>query len=194
MTPMLAKAAFVVLAVAWFVIRMPHARRARRTPVARSDRGPYEDALLLISLSGLGIVPLVYVATAFPAFAEYSFRPAQAWAGVAVAAAALWLFHLSHRALGRNWSVSLEVRQDHRFVTEGVYRRVRHPMYSAFWLWALAQALLLPNWVAGFAGILGFGTLFFGRIGREERMMLETFGMEYRDYMSRTDRIIPGIF
>jgi protein-S-isoprenylcysteine O-methyltransferase Ste14 len=194
MTPMLAKAAFVVLAVAWFVIRMPHARRARRVPVARSDRGPYDNVLLLISLSGLGIVPLLYVATGFPAFAEYSFRPAQAWAGVAVAAAALWLFYLSHRALGRNWSVSLEVRQSHRFVTEGVYGRVRHPMYAAFWLWALAQALLLPNWVAGPAGILGFGTLFFGRIGREERMMLETFGAEYREYMSRTDRIIPGIF
>ena len=194
MTPMLAKAAFVVLAVAWFVIRMPHARRARRTPVARSDRGPYEDALLLISLAGLGIVPLLYVATGFPALAEYSFRPAQAWAGVTVAAAALWLFYLSHRALGRSWSVSLEVRQNHRFVMEGVYRRVRHPMYAAFWLWALAQALLLPNWVAGLAGMLGFGTLFFGRIGREERMMLESFGTEYREYMSRTNRIIPWIF
>lgn len=194
MTPMLAKAAFVVLAVAWFVIRMPHARRARRTPVARSDRGPYEDALLLISLAGLGIVPLLYVATGFPAFAEYSFHPVQAWAGVTVAAAALWLFYLSHRALGRSWSVSLEVRQNHRFVMEGVYRRVRHPMYAAFWLWALAQALLLPNWVAGLAGMLGFGTLFFGRIGREERMMLESFGTEYREYMSRTNRIIPWIF
>ena len=194
MTPTLAKAAFVVLAVAWFVIRIPHARRARRTPVARSDRGPYEDVVLLISLSGLGVVPLLYVATGLPAFAEHSFHPVQAWAGVAVAAAALWLFYLSHRALGRNWSVSLEVRQSHRFVMEGVYRRVRHPMYAAFWLWALAQALLLPNWVAGFAGILGFGTLFFGRIGREERMMLESFGTEYREYMSRTDRISPWIF
>ena len=38
------------------------------------------------------------------------------------------------------------------------------------------------------------GTLFFGRIGREERMMLENFGSEYREYMSRTYRIIPWIF
>ena len=53
-------------------------------------------------------------------------------------------------------------------------------MYSAFWLWAIAQALLLPNWVGGFAGLVGFGTLFFGPVAREEQMMLETFGDSYR--------------
>ena len=49
-------------------------------------------------------------------------------------------------------------------------------MYTAFWLWALAQAILLPNWIAGFAGILGFGTLYLFRVRREEEMLLETFG------------------
>jgi protein-S-isoprenylcysteine O-methyltransferase Ste14 len=52
----------------------------------------------------------------------------------------------------------------------------------------------LPNWVAGFSGIVGFGILFFGRIAREERMMLETFGAPYREYMARTSRVIPMIF
>jgi len=47
MTPMLAKAAFVGLVVGWYVIRFPHARRSRRTPVTRSARGPRETALLL---------------------------------------------------------------------------------------------------------------------------------------------------
>jgi len=54
--------------------------------------------------------------------------------------------------------------------------------------------LLLPNWIAGLSGLVGFGTLFFARVGREERMMLETFGEEYRDYMARTKRVIPGIY
>jgi protein-S-isoprenylcysteine O-methyltransferase Ste14 len=67
-------------------------------------------------------------------------------------------------------------------------------MYTAFWLWAAAQALLLPNWVAGFAGLVGFGILFFGRIAEEERMMLEAFGSRYHDYMARTHRVIPLIF
>ena len=67
-------------------------------------------------------------------------------------------------------------------------------MYSAFWLWAAAQALLLPNWMAGFAGFVGFGILFFGRIAEEERMMSEAFGSRYHEYMARTHRVIPLIF
>lgn len=193
MTPAVAKAVFVLLAISWYAIRRPHARRSRRTPIARSARGPREAGLLLISLAGLGVVPLMYVATGIPAFADYSFRPVQAWLGVIAACMALALFHLTHRALGRNWSVTLEVRQSHRLVTDGIYRQVRHPMYSAFWLWALAQALLLPNWVAGFAGVLGFGLLYAFRVGQEERLMAETFGDDYRAYMSRTARLIPYI-
>lgn len=194
MTPTLAKAAFVLLAVSWYVIRVPHERRSRRTPVAQSARGAREITLLLISLTGLGILPFVYVATGFPRFADYEFRPVQAWLGVLAALAALAMFHLTHRALGRNWSVSLEVRESHKLVTEGVYRHVRHPMYTAFWLWAVAQALLLPNWVAGLSGLVGFGTLYAFRVGREEELMIEAFGDAYRAYMARTARLIPWLY
>ncbi|CEG07319.1 Putative protein-S-isoprenylcysteine methyltransferase [Afipia felis] len=67
-------------------------------------------------------------------------------------------------------------------------------MYAAFWLWALARAFLLPNWIAGPAGLIGFGILFFMRVGREEQMMIDTFGDEYRAYMQRTARVVPGIY
>jgi protein-S-isoprenylcysteine O-methyltransferase Ste14 len=66
-------------------------------------------------------------------------------------------------------------------------------MYTAFWLWALAQALLLPNWVAGLSGLIGFGILYGFRIGREERLMLDTFGDQYRSYAARTARLIPWL-
>ena len=67
-------------------------------------------------------------------------------------------------------------------------------MYSSFALFAVAQLLLLPNWIAGPAGLVGFGMLFFMRVPHEERVMSETFGDEYRDYMRRTARIIPWIY
>ncbi|KTS80144.1 hypothetical protein RSA31_22905, partial [Pantoea dispersa] len=105
MTPDIAKFVFVIMAVGWYLIRYRHARRARREKVTRSARGWRENTLLLISLTGLGIVPLIYTATAMPHFASYAFRPAQAWLGVLVAVAALVMFRLTHRALGRNWSV-----------------------------------------------------------------------------------------
>jgi protein-S-isoprenylcysteine O-methyltransferase Ste14 len=108
--------------------------------------------------------------------------------------AALWLFFCAHRDLGRNFSSSLKVREGHSLVTTGVYRYVRHPIYASLWLWSVAQALLLPNWLAGSAGFIGFSVLFFGRVAREEQMMLEIFGEDYRAYMARTARIVPGIY
>ena len=149
MTPLVAKLIWLIGVVGWFVIRYPHQRRARRTPkLRRSDRGR-ELVLMTISATGLGIIPMIYVFTGAPRFADYPMQPWQGWLGAVLFAASLWLFHRTHKDLGRNWSVTLEVREQHALVTNGVYGRVRHPMYSAFWLWALAQALLLPNWIAG---------------------------------------------
>jgi protein-S-isoprenylcysteine O-methyltransferase Ste14 len=194
MTPSIAKLTFVLMTIGWYAIRFEHARRSRRLALRHNARDVRENVLLLISLGGLGVLPMLYIATAFPRFADYPFRPVQAWLGVVFAIAALLLFQMTHRALGRNWSVTLQLRQDHKLITSGIYRRIRHPMYTAFWLWAIAQACLLPNWFAGLAGLVGFGSLFFGRVGREEQMMLDTFGDDYRHYMSRTYRIIPLIF
>jgi protein-S-isoprenylcysteine O-methyltransferase Ste14 len=66
-------------------------------------------------------------------------------------------------------------------------------MYASEWLWALAQALLLQNWVAGWATLALFAPLYALRVPREERMMLDRFGEEYRAYMDRTGRIVPRL-
>ena len=194
MTPFLAKLVWGFGVLGWFVIRYPHQRRSARTAKVKISDRPREFLLMAISTCGLFIVPMAYVVGGWPRFASYPFNPYQAALGVAVFVFALWLFHRTHKDLGRQWSVTLELREQHRLITEGVYRHVRHPMYSAFWLWAIAQALLLPNYVAGLAGIVGFGTLFFARVGREEAMMLETFGEQYRAYMARTKRVIPRVY
>jgi len=194
MTVMAAKLIWIAGCIAWYVIRFPHERRARRTSIARRVARTRERVLLAISFTGLFIVPLIYAITDQPKFANYPLVPALTLLGTAVFTASLALFYRTHRDLGRSWSVTLALRDRHALITHGVYRYVRHPMYSAFWLWAIAQALLLPNWVAGFAGIVGFGTLFFGRVGHEERMMLDAFGEEYRVYADRTRRVIPGIY
>jgi len=180
--------------IGWFATRYPYARRARRVAKVRSPYRLREFVLMSISATGLGIVPGLYVFTDAPRFADYPIQIWQPVLGVALFAGALYLFRRTHKDLGRNWSVTLEVREQHALVTEGIYKSVRHPMYSAFWLWAVAQAVLLPNWVAGIAGIVGFGTLFFLRVGKEEAMMLATFGDSYRSYMQRTWRVLPGIF
>lgn len=194
MSPEIAKWIWAVGCIAWFVLRYPHQRRSHKTPVVRRPGATRDRILLAISFSGLGIIPFIYVVTGEPRAANHSFNPLHGWIGAAVFMLALVLFYETHRMLGRSWSVTLEVREAHKLVMEGIYRYIRHPMYTAFWLWAVAQALLLPNWIAGFAGVVGFGILFAFRIGREEAMMVEAFGDEYRAYQARTKRIIPGIY
>jgi len=194
MTVTIAKLIWLAGCIGWWAIRFPHERRSRKTRIAVRTQKLRERILLAISFSGLFIVPLIYAITNQPKFASYPLQPVLIYIGAALFAATLYLFYIVHRDLGRSWSVTLELRDQHSLITHGVYRYVRHPMYSAFWLWAIAQALLLPNWIAGFSGIVGFGTLYFCRVGNEERMMEEAFGAQYRDYEARTKRIIPGIY
>jgi protein-S-isoprenylcysteine O-methyltransferase Ste14 len=194
MTPFIAKLVWLAGIIGWYVIRYPHQRRARKTPVASRRERVREGILLTISFAGLFILPMTYVTTGEPRVADYPFHPLLAWLGTAVFAAALIGFYRTHRDLGRFWSVTLTIRQTHELITTGVYRHVRHPMYAAFFLWAIAQALLLPNGIAGPAGLVGFGTLFGLRVRREERMMEAAFGDAYRAYAARTWRVIPGVF
>jgi len=193
-TPFIAKLVWWAGILAWYLIRYPHQRRSRKTPIASRRARMREYVLLAISFAGLFIIPVIYVTTGEPRVADYPFLPLLAWGGTLVFSMALVLFHRTHRDLGRFWSVTLEIRQTHQLITAGVYNRVRHPMYAAFFLWAIAQALLLPNWIAGFAGLLGFGTLFVFRVRREEQMMEATFGDGYRTYAARTRRVVPGLF
>jgi protein-S-isoprenylcysteine O-methyltransferase Ste14 len=192
--PLAGKIIWALGVVGWFIIRYPYDRRARRAPKMRRDVDAREIFSIAISTAGLGVVPAVYALGNLPQFANYPFHLAQCALGAVIFVAALYLFRKTHKSLGTNWSVTLEVRTEHKLVTQGVYKLVRHPMYSAFWLWAIAQALLLPNWVAGPAGLIGFGTLFFLRVGREEQLMIDTFGDEYRNYMKRTARVLPKIY
>jgi protein-S-isoprenylcysteine O-methyltransferase Ste14 len=193
-TATISKIIWLAFGAVWFILRLDPGRRSRKTPVRYSARGAREFILLGASLTGLGIVPCIYLAAHFPRFADYPVVPALSYLGIAVDLACLWLFHRTHRDLGCNWSVSLDLRERHTLVTTGVYALVRHPMYTGFWLMALAQLLLLPNWIAGPAGLVGFGVLFFGRVRREEEMMLTAFGNEYRTYMRHTARVLPWIY
>ena len=63
-----------------------------------------------------------------------------------------------------------------------------------FCSWGLARLFLLANWVAGISGLIGFAVLFLLRVDKEERMMLENFGPQYRDYMEKTKRIVPYLY
>lgn len=190
-----------IFEVVWFigfvvgsVIRWVYARGLRQRRIATDRESALDIILITLSSLGLVVIPLLYVFTSWLDFVDYHLPGWTGWLGAGVFAAALWLLWRSHADLGRNWSPKLEIMEGHSLVTDGVFHCIRHPMYAAHWLWAIAQALLLQNWVAGPALLVFFLPLYLLRVGREERMMLEHFGEEYRSYMTRTGRIVPRLW
>jgi protein-S-isoprenylcysteine O-methyltransferase Ste14 len=174
-------------------IRHVFERRTRGNKKKSSRIDGLEKALLGIVVLGSLVAPVLYLMTSWLSFADYDLPALIPWCGTAVMLTALWLFWRSHSDLGQNWSVSLEIREEHELVTGGVYRAMRHPMYASIWLWSLSQAMLLENWLAGGSALVTFAPLYFVRAPREESMMCEFFGDEYRVYMRRTGRIFPRV-
>ena len=193
MNPWFGKAIILASSIVMVIIRAPHGQRSRGVRVVRSSRGGLEIGLLTLAWLAF-FVPLVWVAAPVFAFADYSLHPVPLLVGVGSLAVGLWLFSRSHADLGTNWSITLEVREKHQLVTHGIYRTVRHPMYSALLLYSLGQALVIPNWIAGPSYGVAMALLFAFRLGPEERMMLQEFGKDYEAYMRRTKRLIPGVW
>ena len=191
MNETIAAAIWIIGMISAFVIRQPHQKRAKKQAVDNHQRSTGERTALAIATIGLIAIPALQLAFKLFSFADYSFNPALAWIGIIILAVFIWLFYQSHRQLGKNWSITLEIREEHKLVTDGLYRYVRHPMYSAFWLWAIAQSFIFPNWIAGFSGLVGVAILYFSRVGKEEAMMRQTFGKAYDEYCAKTGRIVP---
>ena len=181
---------FGVGLLAAFALRLRE-RLRNRANVQESYRDGVELLVMVLAFCGMLAIPILHLATDTFAFASYRQRTSLGVAGAVVFVAALLLLWRTHVDLGRNWSESLELMESHRLVTNGVYRHVRHPMYAAIWLWGIAQALLLHNLVAGFSALALFAPLYFIRVPREEKMMLDHFGPAYAQYMARTRRILP---
>ena len=193
MNPWIAKLVVIAGTLTMLAIRAPHGRRSRSVKIARSHKTPLETGLLVLVWVGF-FVPLLWLVSPVLSFAEYPLTLAPLIAGVMCFAAGLWLFYRSHADLGTNWSITLEVREQHRLITQGVYYRIRHPMYSALVLYSLGHALVIPNWVAGPANLVAFAILFTLRVHAEEQMMSDTFGHEYAAYAARTKRLVPGVW
>jgi len=152
-----------------------------------------ERLYLFFIFVGFQLLPLIYVFSTWFAFFDYSLPK---WMGIPAAflyCFGVWLFFRSHADLGKYWSPGLEIKEDHQLVTTGVFKWVRHPMYAAFVVIAVAQIFMLQNWVIGPAFLLSAIPFYLQRVKREERMLIKKFGSDYTDYMNRTGEIFPRV-
>jgi protein-S-isoprenylcysteine O-methyltransferase Ste14 len=193
LNPWFAKAVILAGSIVMVAIRAPHGHRSRSVTVVKSQKGPVEAVLLTLAWIGF-FVPLVWIASPWLRFADYPLGVVQFASGTACLVVGLWFFRRSHADLGTNWSITLEVRENHQLATNGIYQCVRHPMYAALLLYAVGQVLLVPNWIAGPSYLLPMTLIVAFRLGPEERMLLEEFGDRYKEYSARTKRLVPGIW
>ncbi len=104
----------------------------------------------------------------------------------------LWFVWI-HRSLGSNHSSRLSIKDRQVLITDGPYRRIRHPMYSAFYLLHIAVFFLTANWFISVTWLAGLTATIALRIRREEEMLSDRFGEQYDSYIERTGRFVPPI-
>ena len=114
------------------------------------------------------------------------------WAGFGLGLLCVAFWTWTQINLDTQWSAQLQLRREHHLVTTGPYARIRHPLYTAMCGWVAALALLTANWIFVVLAVLSIaGTL--ARVPKEEQMMLEAFGDQYKTYMLRTGRFFPRL-
>ena len=172
-------------------IRKPHKNINQNNDINTIYKQTLEKNLLKLVFMGGVLMPISHLFLGIFRFADYVLPDRVSVCGVFILCFGLWLFWRSHRDLGRNWSVTLEIREGHSLVTSGVYNSIRHPMYSGIFLIYMAQPFLIHNWIVGFSALSAFSIMYLIRTPHEEDMMRKQFGEIYDSYCQMTGRLWP---
>ena len=112
--------------------------------------------------------------------------------GLALAMFGAALAILSRVMLGRNWSATVQLKQEHELITSGPYRLVRHPIYTGLLLLFLGNAVMVGDW-RGLLAVAIVLVSFWRKFRLEEVWLAEHFGEPYRLYQARTKALIPAV-
>src|SRR5580658_3285127 len=114
------------------------------------------------------------------------------WLGATVTVAGLLLAVWARVYLGRNWSRSVTIKQNHELITTGPYTLVRHPIYTGVLTGLLGTAIALSE-VRGFVVLVLFFVAFWMKLRMEEQWMRSQFGEIYDTYANHTAALVPYI-
>jgi tetrahydromethanopterin S-methyltransferase subunit A len=172
-------------------IRLSFRWKTRNARVAIKHESWHDGVLAWSAFAAMLILPIVGFATPFLRVGEFVSLPSAFWAGAVLLGLVVCLFWRAHADLGLNWSINIQMREGHSLVTGGIYSRLRHPMYAALLLSAIALVPVLHNWIVSLIMLLIAGLFVTVRASEEERFLSRAFGDGYREYATRTGRIVP---
>jgi protein-S-isoprenylcysteine O-methyltransferase Ste14 len=185
------KTILAILIIAFFVIRAPSVTKASKTEKREEKKPTRERVMVFFNFVGMMGIPFVYILTTWLDVFAFQVPEVFRLLGIAFNVFGLIFLVWIHRALGEHWSMMLKLGEEHKLVTTGPYARIRHPMYTFFYILVISTALISANLFVGIFGIAAWTLLYIVRIGDEEAMLLEKFGEEYQKYMKRTGRLLP---
>ena len=149
---------------------------------------------ILIGLQWIGLALNFLLAGLFPAAAITWHRTVLFGIGVALIPLGVTLRWYAIWTLGRYFTRDVAVSADQKVVQNGPYRSIRHPAYSGTFLTMLGVGLAITNWASLVALLV---CVFLGHLYRvrvEEKVLIQTIGQQYVEYMHRTRRFIPLVF
>jgi protein-S-isoprenylcysteine O-methyltransferase Ste14 len=115
------------------------------------------------------------------------------WLGAAVTIAGLLFAVWAREHLGRNWSRSVTIKEDHELITTGPYAVVRHPIYTGILAGFLGTAIALSQ-VRGVITVVLIFLVLWAKFRMEEQWMRAQFGETYAAYAHQTTALVPFLF
>lgn len=190
------RVALVVVIVLTMVVTLYHRLQAAKSgeKISRKEEG-YVFAITL-RLAGLCLWIATFRYLLFPDFFSWASVPLPEWVrwgGVVIGALCSLLMYWTLSSLGKNLTDTVVTRKEAILVTHGPYRWVRHPFYVTAALLMASVTVLTANWLIGLTSLLVLSFLAV-RTPKEEAMLIERFGDQYRDYMTKTGRFVPRLF
>ena len=190
--------AYVLLWIMFIVARLvpsrnvPAVRRSRKERIkAMKQEGMYIFLLIFLATYGNFIVGALYLLNPPWILWSYLYLPLELrTVGLILGIVSLPYVYWVGRTLANYYSYTVEIQKGYKLITTGPYRRVRHPLYTATLLFLVGLVLVSDNWLFLVILLIMIPGIYV-RIEKEERMLIEEFGDEYRAYMKRTGRLLP---
>lgn len=127
---------------------------------------------------------------------EFSQQESLAWLsliGIGLMILGVVVNRMAISALGKFWD-KLVIKEDHRLITEGIYAYIRHPIYTSYILLFIGYVVLFHAPMSAMIFLIVLSIWYGSRISLEEAMLIEKFGDAYRDYCTKTKRLIPFFY
>lgn len=150
--------------------------------------------IIRISMSGLLLGALIFIPFADRRSIGVMVSSQRAiWVGLVFFTFGIGLVFWSGLALGRLYSPDVTIQKDHRLITNGLYRYVRHPRYLGGIMLGVGLSLLFRSWI-GLTITFLYIVVLLSRIKEEEALMSKEFGEEWETYCSKSWRLLPYIY